>query len=628
MKKLYLFTWITLCSFLGLAQPANDAICSATSLTPGAGCTSGTNVGATNAGTPGTPTCWASVPSHDVWYVFSATNDSMQVSTDYVGDGSGDLTDSQISVYSSSDNTCTGTLTQVGCDEDGGTTVSLNSEVSMTTLIPGNTYYVRVDGFSTSTGDYCIGVLNTLKPNEAWGSTCALAQIAYPSSAACAASNGNIIYNATTGWTNTVGADYCGCDNETSQQGSWTTFTANATTTTVTNETAGGNATPIDYTLFTGDCSTGLTCISCTSVAKGGSVTYTTTVGTKYYLLTTLQGSVTSETRTDHCITSTAPCTPPTNNNCATATSITANTVITATTACATPDDALCAGSTENNIWYSWTVPATWSGNTYFNLYNQNCISGPASGGSQVSVYSANQTCATTSSCVVTSNTANDEDITIGFTPTAGATYLITFDGQGGEACTMNFEISNVPVPLPIELLDFNALYNGETVDITWTTASELDNDYFCVQKSTNGTHFRTIDTVDGAGDSQQVLNYTSKDGSPEKGVIYYRLKQTDFNGTNSVSPVVAVDINSLSKFKMLPNPAKETVNIFYSLRNKEELEIQVVDVTGKLLIVKNVSGEKGLNSTFIELNEFDKGVYFINLRGTYTNETGKLVKE
>lgn len=608
---------ILLLLFSGLAisaQPANDLICNAEAIPSSLGCTMGTNVASTSSGAPALPSCWGSV-SNDVWFSFVATTATMTISTDVTGLT---LTDTQIALYSSSDNTCTGTLTQVGCDDDAGVNGALLSVINMAGLVIGNTYFIRVDGFGTATGTFCISAADTFVP----GSTACSAQIVNPSSAACSIAAGNLAYNATvpTAYYPALGVNYCGCDNEAVQRGTWSTFVANGTTATISNQTAGANAAPMDYTVFTGTC-TSLTCVSCYSVAKGGSTpAIATVVGTTYFVLATLQGSdPTVAFRTDLCIQSNAACTVPVNNNCAGAIAITANTAYTASDNCATADDALCAGSTENNIWYSWTTPGTWTGNAYFQLYNQNCNAGDVSSGSQVSIYSAGQTCATTSTCAAVSSLGTDANINIMWTPTAGSTYLITYDGFGGEVCSMNFIITNAPslIPLPIELISFEAHKDDDAVQLKWTTASEKNNDYFTVERTVDGISFQTIATVKGAGNSTKTLNYSDIDTKPYIGLAYYRLKQTDYDGKSSYSHLRAVEFISedLLSFEVIPNPAgQEDVFLNFSGSAYSKINVDVYDITGKKMFSKEiVLPNSGKVSLLINNNVIlTSGIYLI----------------
>ena len=96
--------------------------------------------------------------------------------------------------------------------------------------------------------------------------------------------------------------------------------------------------------------------------------------------------------------------------------------------------------------------------------------------------------------------------------------------------------------PLPIQLLSFTAEKNKSTVDIKWNTASEINNDYFTVEKSKDAIHFSKLVIVPGSGNSNSEKNYAAKDNSPYNGISYYRLKQTDFDGKFEYSNIVAVD--------------------------------------------------------------------------------------
>jgi hypothetical protein len=95
--------------------------------------------------------------------------------------------------------------------------------------------------------------------------------------------------------------------------------------------------------------------------------------------------------------------------------------------------------------------------------------------------------------------------------------------------------------PLPIQLLDFSAVAEGDEVQCAWTTATERDNNLFTVERGSDAVHFAGIGTVPGAGNSQAILNYGFTDPSPLAGLSYYRLRQTDYDGTTTVSDAVPV---------------------------------------------------------------------------------------
>ena len=94
---------------------------------------------------------------------------------------------------------------------------------------------------------------------------------------------------------------------------------------------------------------------------------------------------------------------------------------------------------------------------------------------------------------------------------------------------------------LPIELLFFDATPNQRVVDLNWATASELNNDYFTIERSKDGITWEALETISGAGTTNQRSEYNSIDALPFAGISYYRLKQTDYDGAYSYSAIKSV---------------------------------------------------------------------------------------
>ncbi len=101
--------------------------------------------------------------------------------------------------------------------------------------------------------------------------------------------------------------------------------------------------------------------------------------------------------------------------------------------------------------------------------------------------------------------------------------------------------------PLPIELLSFDAHNDGATVLLEWRTATETDNHYFTIERSTDGISYSDLLNTPGAGTSQTAIDYKAHDAEPVAGVSYYRLRQTDFDGSSAVSDAVAVHRHTAS---------------------------------------------------------------------------------
>ncbi|HLP50608.1 MAG TPA: PKD domain-containing protein, partial [Chitinophagales bacterium] len=472
-KSIYALLFFILCvaQQSAFAQaPGNDLICNAIPLSVGLGCTQGTNVNATSTGSPAAAACWNPVTTNnDVWYSFVATTQSMTVTTDFSGLT---LNNTQVALYSSSTNNCNGTLTQVACGENTGTNVTNNS-INDVILIPGNTYFIRIDGNTNAVGTFCIGVFETYIP----GSSACEAQHITPNSKACTTNNfgypdgGNYVFNAPEPVASylALGTDYPGCDNETNQLGVWNSFTANSTTVTLRNMSTGTR----EYSFFSGPCSA-LNWISCTSLAANATTTLSNlTIGTEYFLLTTVGGSATTTGfRTDLCLTNSVACTPPANDNCANALAISADTLYYVTSYCASTDGppALCSGGVQNNIWFTWTTPANWTGQAFFQIFQQNCRQGHVAAGMQCSVYVPGVNCGSNSTnCVTTSNTGVDNNINTVWTPVPGSTYLIHYDGNGGEVCEMNFQITSTVSPVVVTV-NSATICAGDSVVLTATS--------------------------------------------------------------------------------------------------------------------------------------------------------------
>ncbi len=164
---------------------------------------------------------------------------------------------------------------------------------------------------------------------------------------------------------------------------------------------------------------------------------------------------------------------------------------------------------------------------------------------------------------------------------------------------------------LPIELLKFNAECKNGKVDITWATASEKNNNYFTIERTIDGSDFENIGTVSASGNSSKVLNYLFVDHNPETAIFYYRLRQTDYDGTSVISDLVAVrcdEENTLS-FSLSPNPAKNELTIaFQDLR--DITTIVVTDLIGQVVISKEISIS---SETKLNIEQLSKGVYFVS---------------
>jgi len=194
--------------------------------------------------------------------------------------------------------------------------------------------------------------------------------------------------------------------------------------------------------------------------------------------------------------------------------------------------------------------------------------------------------------------------------------FTVLLPTTGGVYFTVG-SINLAQTPLPIELTDFTASPNGNKVDLTWVTASERNNDYFTIEKTKDGQSFEFVAEVNGAGNSTSMLHYASVDTKPYKGLSYYRLKQTDFNGAYSFSNLVAVEFlgSTAFDFNVYPNPSTgENINIAIQSDSNEEVLVVVRDINGKETYSKILITEQDGETVYafdIE-KKLAAGIYFI----------------
>lgn len=141
------------------------------------------------------------------------------------------------------------------------------------------------------------------------------------------------------------------------------------------------------------------------------------------------------------------------------------------------------------------------------------------------------------------------------FTPVtlADAVFLET---RGSTLASYSGIAQPCAIPLPVEELYFRASPEGQKVLLEWATATEHANDHFTVERSAVGDAFEEVVRVDGAGDSQQMTEYSVYDENPLPGISYYRFRQTDIDGTVSYSEIVPVEFKPSELLVPYPNPA------------------------------------------------------------------------
>lgn len=515
---------------INICVPAvcNDDCSQASMMVVDGPCINGSNVGATTEGL--SPSCFSGTDySNSVWYSFVATDPEITVNMTQ-----GTLTQFSLAAY----NSCGGA--EIGCIDN-------NNELNLTGLTIGNTYYVLVDGNGSATGNFCISVYETPPPIGDCENPRTLF-IGNDCNNTGPDEQNNMIYGSSS---SDVGLPFVGTatidascpGNDIGQSVYWVDFNSgNNTTVDFTNFNGNG----LDYALFTGDCSS-LVPVNCYAVAQNTTQSVPVTPNTDYMVMIT--GSfASSPSLAKLCLTAANPYVP-SNDDCANATPISSGYNYELSNSNATPDGAaLCSGSTENNIWVYWV--AEYTGVAYVNLQNQDCI---LPNGMQMSIFTASTDCASLAGCETYINPNNDDNFFGTFNAVAGNTYYINFDGYAGTGCSFDFCITPVGgancsalVTLPVELATFVGNYDGEKINLGWSTFTEQNNDYFLIEKSLGGQTWEDFAIVDGAGNSTSMINYLLSDYDVRhSGTYYYRLIQFDFNGARKGYTPIAIEVNS-----------------------------------------------------------------------------------
>ncbi|MBS1982518.1 MAG: T9SS type A sorting domain-containing protein, partial [Bacteroidetes bacterium] len=170
--------------------------------------------------------------------------------------------------------------------------------------------------------------------------------------------------------------------------------------------------------------------------------------------------------------------------------------------------------------------------------------------------------------------------------------------------------------PLPIELLNFTGKFMDGTVQLDWTTASELNNNFFTVEKSINGKDFIAVAKVMGAGTKHTSTDYHAVDYQPYNGLSYYRLRQTDFDGKSTTSEVISVyaDVTSI---QIYPNP---THGQGFKIQTSEPMEstavVEMLDSFGQIVFSQNWSALPVSNQV-VTINQpgLASGLYIVRIR-------------
>ncbi len=193
------------------------------------------------------------------------------------------------------------------------------------------------------------------------------------------------------------------------------------------------------------------------------------------------------------------------------------------------------------------------------------------------------------------------------------APYSYTITSNDNPECNITLEQSLVDcVVTSIELLTFRGEAQAQGNLLWWTTASQVENDYFELMRSTNGKDFEAIAKIEGAGSSNVIEEYDFLDKDAPSGMSYYRLDYTDTEGKTGSSEIIVLQRGNLPfDVSLMPNPAQDIINIAIASSLPQNVEMLIFDMAGKLIRYQKL---ENIQAEILELNiqDWADGVYLI----------------
>jgi hypothetical protein len=203
--------------------------------------------------------------------------------------------------------------------------------------------------------------------------------------------------------------------------------------------------------------------------------------------------------------------------------------------------------------------------------------------------------------------------------------YVQVTDATRPTNCTSRLS-SSIFVALPVDMLWFRAKRIAGGNLLEWATTMEKNNHYFDVERSTDGKHFSAIGRVSGSGTTRSISQYSFTDGAQQRSVVYYRLKQVDWDEHFEHSRVVVVRSEEPFSVELSPNPCANELTIRVEQTGSSDLSVFIEMYTLAGSLVRNFAHKSQLPVKY-NLSELPAGTYMVKIRcGTYV-KTEKIIK-
>jgi hypothetical protein len=207
-----------------------------------------------------------------------------------------------------------------------------------------------------------------------------------------------------------------------------------------------------------------------------------------------------------------------------------------------------------------------------------------------------------------------------------GSSYTANSGSQG------NFSIVRLTAddPVPVELTSFTASANSNNVLLEWTTATEINNYGFEVERKAENSGYEVVGFVTGSGTTTEQRSYIFTDAKVPDGKYLYRLKQTDFDGSFNFSHEVEVEVIAPAVFALeqnYPNPFNPSTNINFSIAEASVVKIAVYNLLGQEVAeLVNEFKAVGLHTVNFDASEFPSGAYFYSIETPQFRQTRKML--
>jgi len=216
--------------------------------------------------------------------------------------------------------------------------------------------------------------------------------------------------------------------------------------------------------------------------------------------------------------------------------------------------------------------------------------------------------------------------------PTTTTIYTVTVTG-GNPDCpssgTDQVTISTDCDPLPVELISFYGECKSDKIFLYWITYTEISNDRFILEWSSDMLNWKFLGQIRGAGNSNSPIAYSLTDDKSKEETIYYRLRQVDYDGKEKLLKSIAVNCidNNITSLTVFPNPCKNLLHL-QIVGNVVYADIVITDLYGNLVYETNTSNLQFENGTYlIDMEKWAEGVYFLKFSTGTFNEVVKIIK-